>query len=409
MLRGWGLEVFVVALATVETASVLSAGGPSRVAAAAVTAASVLVLLARRWQALAASLAAFGLLTVGIELMPRSTLAQFFGLLATFAICGAVNRDREAVAAWLAGAGTLAYAAWGDPFGGGLGDFLLSLAFGTTMWGAGWLVARRGRQAAQSARRAEQAEREQLATTRQALAEERARIAREMHDVVSHGLSVVVVQAQAARGALADLAGAAGPADGEAEVERHLDAVEVTARDALGEMRRMLGLLQVEELPGAFDMEPEPPTPGVRNVAALVDRARAAGIDVEVTGPLPDDPLPAGLDLTVYRVAQEALTNVVKHAPGAHVDLSIACCDGRVVVDVLDDGGGRAAGGPPGTGHGLVGMRERVTLYGGTVQAAPTAAGGFRVHAVVPVEGDSSAPPRRTPWIRRRGVREEIS
>lgn len=396
----WGLEVFVVVLATVETVSVLSAGGHSRVAAAVVTAASALVLLARRRQPLAASLAAFGLLTVGIELMPRSTLAQFFGLLATFAICGAVNRDREAVAAWLAGAGTLAYAAWGDPYGGGLGDFLLSLAFCTTMWGAGWLVARRGRQAAQSALRAEQVEREQLAATGRALTEERARIAREMHDVVSHGLSVVVVQAQAARGALADRE--------TAEVERHLDAVEGTAREALGEMRRMLGLLQVESPPGVDDAL-EPPTPGVRNVAQLVARARAAGVDVEVADPLPEQPLPAGLDLAVYRVAQEALTNVVKHAPGARVALSIAYCGGEVVVDVHDDGGGRVAVAPAGAGHGLVGMRERVTLYGGTVQAAPTATGGFRVRAVVPVEGDSSAPPRRTPWIRRRGVREETS
>ena len=140
-------------------------------------------------------------------------------------------------------------ASWGDPFGGGAGDFALSLAFGTVMWGAGVLVSRRTRHAAAADLRAELAERDRLEQARHAVEEERARIARELHDVVSHGLSVVVLQTLAARAALQD-------GSGDAEVDRHLDAVEGTARDALGEMRRMLGRCR-----SATSTAPRPPPP----------------------------------------------------------------------------------------------------------------------------------------------------
>ncbi|NYJ03991.1 sensor histidine kinase [Petropleomorpha daqingensis] len=378
LLRDRALDAFVVLLAAVEVASVLAADPPRAAAAAVVSAVSALVLLAHRWQPLAACVAAFAALTLSVALTPRSTLPQFFGTLATFAIAGAVNREREAVVAWLAGAGMLAYAAWVDPVGGGLGDFALSLAFGTTMWGAGLLVARRARSTAAAVRRAEDAERDRLEQGRRAVEEERARIARELHDVVSHGLSVVVLQTVAARAALHD----GEPA---AAVDRHLDAVEETARDSLGDMRRMLGLLQADDADG-----PSAPAPGLSSLPALVDRA-SAGLRIGAVDVDTGAELPGGIELAVYRIVQEALTNAAKHAPGSSVAVRVQVADGRVTASVVNTAGGP---GPtvPGSGRGLVGMRERVALYGGTLAAGPTA-DGYALTASLPLDADVVAAP----------------
>lgn len=373
-LRGMWVDVFLVLLAGVEVATVLGGHGPHPVAAAALSALSALVFLGRRWQPLAASVTAFAALTLSVAVMPQSTIAQFFGTLATFALAGAVNREREAVVAWLAGAGMLAYATWVDPFGGGAGDFVLSLAFGTAMWGAGLLVSRRTRSAAAAELRAELAERDRQEQARRAVEDERAHIARELHDIVSHGLSVVVLQTLAARAALTDTGDAA-------DVDRHLDAVESTARDALGEMRRMLGLLHGDDL-----SEPAGPCPGVQSLAQLVDRAAAAGLHV-VSVELPRDvDLPGGRGLSVYRVVQEALTNAVKHAPGSDVSLAVRIDDVEATVTVTnDDVAGRRPAPPAGAGHGLIGMRQRAELYGGRFAAGPTD-GGFRVTATFPLD-----------------------
>ena len=377
--RHLGLDALVVLLAVAEVTSVLLGSAPNKPAAAALSALSALVFLARRWQPLAASITAFAALTLSVAVMPRSTLAQFFGTLATFAIVGAINREREAVVGWLAGAGMLAYAAWVDPFGGGAGDFALSLAFGTTMWGAGLLVARRSRSAAAADLRAELAERDRAEQARRAVEEERAHIARELHDIVSHGLSVVVLQTLAARAALAD-----GAERG--DVDRHLDAVESTARESLGEMRRMLGLLHGDDL-----VEPASPHPGTHALAQLVERAAATGLQL-VSVDLPEDAdLPGGRGLSVYRVVQEALTNVVKHAPGSRVSVAVRIDDDAAVVTVTDDGGRTGSAAPPGTGQGLIGMRQRAELYGGSLVAGPTPDGGFRVTATFPLD-DALAP-----------------
>jgi signal transduction histidine kinase len=370
--RHLGLDVFVVLLAVVEVASVLAGSAPNKPAAAALSALSALVFLGRRRQPLAASVTAFAALTLCVALMPQSTIAQFFGTLATFAIVGAINRDREAVVGWLAGAGMLAYASWVDPLGGGAGDFALSLAFGTTMWGAGLLVARRSRTAAAAELRAELAERDRAEQARRAVEEERAHIARELHDIVSHGLSVVVLQTLAARAAIAD--------DGEPEdVDRHLDAVETTAREALGEMRRMLGLLHGNDL-----AEPAGPSPGLHSLPQLVDRATAAGLRL-VSVELPQDTdLPGGRGLSVYRVVQEALTNVAKHAPGARVSVAVRVDDDATVVTVANDAGSPRSMAPPGAGQGLIGMRQRAELYGGSFTAGPTPDGGFTVTVTIP-------------------------
>ncbi|MGZ6803910.1 MAG: sensor histidine kinase [Nocardioidaceae bacterium] len=212
------------------------------------------------------------------------------------------------------------------------------------------------------------------ARARTAIVEERARIARELHDVVTHHLNLVVLQAMAAGGLL----------DREpARVRSPLAVIERSGREALAEMRRLLGVLREED--AAPEMSPQP---GVDDVAALVDSARVSGLDValHVTG----EPrtLPPGLGLAIYRLVQEALTNASRHAAGALVDVNLRYVGETVDVEVVDDGGRGWDGGStsdvPGGGRGLLGMRERVTLYSGTLQVGPTPEGGFAVHARLP-------------------------
>ena len=211
---------------------------------------------------------------------------------------------------------------------------------------------------------------------RLAVAEERARIARELHDVVAHHVSVMVVQAGAARFVVGS-----DPASARAAMA----AVESAGRTALSEMRRMLEVLRADEP----DLEPEP---SLVQVESLVARVRAAGlpVDLRVEGERPD--VPAGTDLAAYRIVQEALTNVVKHAGRATASVRIGYAPDRVEVEVTDDGRGAAAHlGAESGGRGLVGMRERALLYGGTLEAGPRTAGGYRVHAAFPIE--PSPPP----------------
>jgi signal transduction histidine kinase len=266
------------------------------------------------------------------------------------------------------------------------------------MWGAGVLVRRRTRDTAAAVLRAERAERDQEEQARRAVAEERARLARELHDVVSHGLSVIVLQTMAARAGLAD-----GSGD---DVDRHLDTVEEIARESLGEMRRMLGLLQSEDLVGPVEgAAPAAPAPGLSSLPALIDRADAAGL--RVTADLDADAeLPSGLELSIYRVVQEALTNAVKHAPGSAVALAVRVDGERAVVTVTNDAGVPLPRLPEGAGHGLIGMRQRTALYGGTLSAGPTAGGGFSVIATFPLGGEVPAAPRAA---RRRFPRRETA
>jgi signal transduction histidine kinase len=211
----------------------------------------------------------------------------------------------------------------------------------------------------------EAAQQAELAATR-----ERARIAREMHDVVAHGLSVMVVQADGARYAAAGDPGSVVPA---------LETISATGREALTEMRLLLGLLRTEEEAGVR------PQPGLEGIEALVQDARAAGhhVDASLPEPLPD--LPDGAGLTAYRLVQEALTNVRKHAgPDARVQLSVRVSDDDLVVEVRDDGRGASAS-DDGNGLGLLGMRERVAVHGGSLHAGPRTGGGFAVSARIPL------------------------
>ena len=206
-----------------------------------------------------------------------------------------------------------------------------------------------------------------------ALAAERSRIARELHDVVGHSISVMGVQAGAVRMRLGD---------DQAREHDALLAVERTGRQAVGEMRRLIGLLRM----GPDEISS--PSPSLRRVEHLVAETRDAGLSVglHVAGSL--DALPPGVDLAGYRIVQEALTNALKHAPGSHVSVDIKSSRNQLEIEVRDDGGSVSA--PPNAngrvGHGLIGMRERASLYGGSITTGPAAGGGFHVHARIPLE-----------------------
>ena len=215
---------------------------------------------------------------------------------------------------------------------------------------------------------------DQEAWVRDAVAAERARIARELHDVVAHCVSVMVIQAGAAEDLLDRDPAAA---------RRPLRAVQDTGQEAVAELGRMLGLLR-----GAAPPDTLLPQPGIAQLPELVASVRVAGlpVDLEVEGD-PGD-LPPGVDVALYRLTQEALTNALKHARGARATVVLRCTGTSVELSVHDDGHAGGDGAPAGTGlgHGLIGMRERVALYGGTLSAGPQADGGFAVDAVLPLE-----------------------
>jgi signal transduction histidine kinase len=220
---------------------------------------------------------------------------------------------------------------------------------------------------------AQRLEHEQQERARHAAAEERNRIARELHDVVAHGVSVMVIQTQAARRVAADDREAARDA---------LRSVQSCGRDALMEMRRMIGVLRHgdQELAGAT-------APALSQLGALVARARAAGLPVELR--IDGDPreLTAGLDLVAFRVVQEALTNAIKHAGPARALVRVRFTTARLELEVSDTGRGPALpdGDTNATGQGLVGMRERLVLYGGELQTGRARGGGFKVLARIPL------------------------
>jgi signal transduction histidine kinase len=203
---------------------------------------------------------------------------------------------------------------------------------------------------------------------------ERARIARELHDVVAHHVSAIAVQAETAR-----LTTEGMPEEGKAQLE----AIGDTARDALGEMRRVLGVLRSDDEAEA-DRAPQP---GLARLDELVDTARASGTDVRLTLSGRVVPLPQGVDLCAYRILQEALTNARRHAPGATVDVEIVYDDETLRLRVRDDGPGPSSEQPD--GHGLLGMRERAIMVGGTLTVGPAEGGGFEVAAELPIPGSS--------------------
>ena len=252
----------------------------------------------------------------------------------------------------------------------GLNDFLLPTVMFGGAWFAGRLVQKRQLYAQVFAERARVLEREQEANARVAAAEERVRLARELHDAVGHSVSVMVVQAGAERLAL----GEERPSTRDA-----LLAIERTGRQALAEMSRLLGLLRKEGEGLALA-----PRPTLAHADALVQTVRDVGVPVELRVEGEPRSLAPSVDVSAYRILQEALTNVVKHAGPARASVAVRYGDSDVEVEVSDDGRGPLNGNR--AGYGLAGMRERVELHGGTLEAGKNNRGGFIVKARLPLE-----------------------
>ncbi|MBB5874295.1 signal transduction histidine kinase [Allocatelliglobosispora scoriae] len=221
-------------------------------------------------------------------------------------------------------------------------------------------------------------EREQAEALRRAAEHERARIARELHDVVTHNVSVMVIQAGAARKVME-----ASPD----QAREALLAVEAGGRAAMAELRHVMGLLTMDsDGPDPAATSDLTPQPGLDRLEALVQRVRDTGIAVDLTVTGEPRPLLPGVELTAYRVVQEALTNTVKHAAGASAEVVVDYRSDRLRVEVTDGGGKPTASAGTGNGHGLIGLRERLAVYGGELQAGRRISGGYRVTALIPLE-----------------------
>ncbi len=244
------------------------------------------------------------------------------------------------------------------------------LGFGLVVMAGVWYVGRRMRLRAE---RAVELEREREAEARRVVIEERTRIARELHDIVAHRVSLMTVQAGAAK----TVAG-----DDPAGALQAMGAVEQAGREALDELRHLLDVLRPEAERGGLG-----PQPGIADVPRLVDQFEDAGLDVSLTMEGVRTDLPARVDLSTYRIVEEALTNVLKHAgPAVRAEVRLTTGQGHVTIEVLDDGHGATI--LPGSGHGIVGMRERALLLGGDIEAGPRPGGGFRIVAHLPIEGE---------------------
>jgi signal transduction histidine kinase len=293
-------------------------------------------------------------------------------LLALYSIA-AYGEERRAVGAGVA-AGVVILAADILRLGAGAHpeNIIPAWVFCAAIWFIGRTIHRSKLQAAQLRDLAAQLEVEREEKAQTAVAEERSRIAREMHDVVAHSVSVMVVQSQAAQRLL----------EGEQNAARQaLGSIETTGRQALTEMRRLLGILRRTD--AELDLAPQP---SLRRLEGLIEQVREAGLPVELCVEGEASSLPPGVDLSAYRIVQEALTNTLKHAGPSHAEVVIRYRDDEVEVEVTDDGAGNGKGG--GSKQGLIGMRERVALYGGVLESGKKAGGGYIVRARLPLESN---------------------
>ncbi|MER7459577.1 sensor histidine kinase [Micromonospora sp. NPDC126480] len=390
-LRGVAFDLFVCGVVVLLALAGVVAGPPGGWPAILVGFAMAVALLFRRTHpsAVAAAVAVLAMVQVvaGWGPLPYDIAV----LVALYSVVKYANRLRDGVLAGLGAAVGVVLAALQTE---GPVWWASAIYFGLVT-GAVWLVGLNVRTrrlyVLSLEERAATLEREREAEARAAVAGERARIARELHDVVAHSMAVMIVQADGARFMIdRDPAAARGA----------VKVVADTGREALEEMRRLVGVLREPSPPeppatrgaatdpdGGAVVEPEHRRPALAELPALLDRFADAGLRVRWTVTGEPAPLPPGLELTVYRVMQEALTNSLKHAGvGASVEVTLQHTDDAVGVRVVDDGRGRPPVRPaPSGGHGLVGMRERVGVYDGRLTAGPRLAGGWQVEARLPL------------------------
>jgi signal transduction histidine kinase len=273
----------------------------------------------------------------------------------------------------------VAWLAWGNTGTGG--ESVLGFVIGNSAQAAasvalGLYIGARRREVDALHERAERLDRERELLADRAVAEERVRIAQELHDVVAHNVSLMVVRAQAL-----------GVTLDEEPVKSTTDAIAELGRDAMTEMHRTLRLLRTDAI-GAAELTPQP---GLAMLERLLEQTRAAGLDIELTVEGQPRPLSQGVDLSAFRIIQEALTNVLKHAGRARTQITLSYCPEDLQVTIIDSGdeATQESERPPedwAEGHGLIGMRERATLFGGTLTAAAGVRRGFTVSATLPYE-----------------------
>ncbi|GAA3033660.1 sensor histidine kinase [Streptosporangium longisporum] len=327
-------------------------------------------LVARRYAPLPVLvvIASVLLLWGAVAEVPPATVAPFPSLLvAVFSVGLHVRSLLLAAGAWAVTTGSMATALALRYYGEDepdVGSALIMVFFVTGAWTAGWLLQRREAQL----REAEERTRERA---REAVAVERLRIARELHDVVAHSLSIIALNAGAAY--------EVGGLDPE-RARDHMDAVARTAREALVEMRHVLEALRNEE------DEALAPQPTLDRLPELVEQVRSTGLPVRLVERGERRTLPAGLELTAYRIVQEALTNVRRHVGPADTEVRVTYGGAELGLEVVNAPGAGPPSRPSSPGHGLVGMRERARLYGGVLHAGPAEGGGYGVRLRLPVE-----------------------
>jgi signal transduction histidine kinase len=386
LARGRALAVDVLLLVGVAAVQVLASWASERIgigrspdwrpldplAYALLVAGPLALLVRRRWPArvLAVTLAC------GLAYAAR-TYPEGPSQLAIYPALWTVALTLPRRAAWVAAAGTAVAVAgaelflYGDTMFDGEPLYAAVTVFAAMWWGEA--VRARRAYVAELRDRAERAERTREEEARRRVDEERMRIARELHDVVSHTIGVISVQAGVASHLLERRPDKAAES---------LAAIRQASDEALGELHAMLGVLRDGDGGGEAPLSP---APGLGELDVLVAQAAGAGVDVRVSRQGRPRRLPPAVDLACYRVVQESLTNVVRHARASRAEITVTHADGRVAVEVTDDGRTGGNGEAPGSGQGILGMRERARALGGSLEAGPRPEGGFRVLASFPV------------------------
>jgi signal transduction histidine kinase len=357
----WRLEERVVDAAIALGLTVLtqvelaSASAPARAALLL----TVVLAVRRRAPLAVAAVVAIAVALQGLATDPPSVFGEFVSVcLAVYTVAEREPTPRAAIGLVLILVGVVLHDIPSKEYGTASG-MVSDLTPVAVFWAVG-LAVKRFRTTTEHAR----------AETSRAIVDERRRIARELHDVVTHSLGIVILQAQGAHRFL----------DGrEPEVTRALTAIETSGRSAMTEMRRLLGLLRDGDEASALE-----PQPRIDELPALLARVRSAGLAVELRGDGDLSDLPAAVELSVYRIVQEALTNALRHAGAARAQVLLVRDGPTLRVEVIDDGRGPTADRP--AGRGLIGMRERVSFLGGTLTHGAGANGGFRVAALLPLQ-----------------------
>ncbi len=333
---------------------------------------TVPVAFRRRYTLAAALVSLSGLVLEGLTMDAMNSLAELLaGLLFAYSVPRYLTLERAVltIPAFLAGVAVHRIASPGS----GAADVLFDVAAVTGAWTLGSAARRRELRTVDLERRTEHLEAQRAHDAAEAAMAERLRIAGELHDIVAHALGVVAVQASAAEQAL----------DRDPERTRStLGEIRATVREAVVEMRRLLGVLRAAETSSLT------PQPSLENLAALVERVRGAGLEIELVIEGASRPLPPGVELSAYRIVQEGLTNVVRHAGATSASVAVRYGPDSVDVEVVDNGTGPTANGD--AGHGLVGVRERVALHSGHLEVGARPDGGYGLRATLPLRSGTS-------------------